>query len=74
MTTKRIVERAIADIEECRDIHAEWADWYDQATPEQRSTPAPVADTAGDSDWHREWIRRYNRVLRILREVGRTAA
>ena len=50
-------KRAIRYIEECRDIHVQWA-----ARPNR-----DIPDAAGDRAWHRKWVRRYDHVLSVLR-------
>jgi len=53
------VQEAIGYIEECRDIHIDWAEYLTD-NPEYDSTQI------GNAEWHWEWVRRYNHVLNIL--------
>lgn len=69
MTSKATIRQAIKDIEECKRIHVDWADWLESAPPEKRRASEPVEDVAGDAGHHRKWARRYDRVLRILRDA-----
>lgn len=57
-------EEAIAFIQECRQIHVDWADYQD-ANPnwEEETPPSRV----GDADHHREWVGKYDRVLDVLK-------
>lgn len=58
-------ERATKDIKEAREIHAEWAEWVEQE-PEEAAEPVAQVETVGDAKFHREWVRRYDRVLEVL--------
>lgn len=62
------VRRAIEIIEECRNIHVQWADFFD-ANPDEKTTPAPLAETAGDQVWHRTWVDNYDKVLGVLNQL-----
>ena len=57
------VDEAIAIIRECREIHVTWADWQ-EANPNWRELVTP--DSPGGPEHHREWVGKYERVLRVL--------
>lgn len=62
------VASAIATIEECQSIHAEWVGFLRSGRPW-----TPTADDVGGEEWHQEWVEKYARVLRVLRAVDEVA-
>lgn len=65
--TKR--EQAIAIIEECREIHANWA--RAMRDPNWGAKQMTRAKAGGGGAWHRKWVKHYDLVLEVLR--GRPA-
>ena len=58
------VEKAIAIITECRQIHVDWADWQDSDSGWRgRVTP----ESPGGPEHHRRWVEEYDFVLEVLR-------
>jgi len=55
---------AIAIIEECREIHKQWADWQDSKGDWKAETKP---DDVGGPEYHREWVAKYEKVLRVLK-------
>lgn len=49
-------QRAIRYIEECKKIHQQWIE-YDVEVK-----------IAGDKEWHKKWVRKYNVVLSELKK------
>lgn len=61
------VKRAIRSIEECRDIHQQWADYFEGKPAEEKKRETRTQGEAlGDRKWHRLWIRKYDHVIRVL--------
>lgn len=58
------VQQAIAYIEECRQIHVDWADWQ-ESNPNWQEYVRPTSP--GLPDHHREWVEKYDHVLNVLR-------
>ena len=59
------LEQALADIRLARQSHVDWAEYLD-ATPERAREMRPQAEVAGSADYHRDWVAKYDRVLRLL--------
>ncbi len=61
------VAKAIADITECRRIHALYVDYF-KGNPEEAAKPddRPYAEVVGDISHHQGWCERYDNVLAIL--------
>lgn len=66
-TTPADPAEAIAIIEDCRQTHVEWAEWQ-EATPDWRAHVD--ADAPGGPEHHREWVRKYDRVLDVLKGIA----
>lgn len=60
-------ELAISYIEECRRIHIAWAEGIESGDTWFHE-PAPRREAGGDAEHHREWVRKYDHVLRVLRD------
>lgn len=60
------IDEAITYIEECRDIHIDWANFL---------TDYPDYDCSevGDAEWHLMWVERYNKTLDVLYATRRLA-
>jgi hypothetical protein len=56
-------ERAISSIEKCRDIHEKWITYI-------ANTPGCDTKNAGGTEWHQEWVERYDQVLTVLRGLS----
>lgn len=68
-TPSKSIATSIRSIEDCRQTHVDWIEWY-KAHPKQERIKGKVA---GDVKHHRLWVRRYNQVLRVLRAKGDAA-
>lgn len=67
MTSASTVRRAIREMTEGRDVHIHWRDALRSGEIDGAETNArTVEETVGGPEWHDEWVRRYDRVLRIL--------
>lgn len=72
VTPDRIAS-AIAAIEQSRQTHVLWVEWYQRQASCQSATCDHIAlDTrlVGDSDFHQACIERYDGVIATLRDVG----
>lgn len=59
-------EEAISIIEECREIHVQYAAWQ-QNNPNWREECVPDENTGGP-EHHLEWVEKYDKVLEVLRD------
>lgn len=58
-------ERAVAIIQEAREIHAKWVTWLEN-DPKNGQEEEPIVETAGDAAHHQRWVDNYDVVLRAL--------
>lgn len=56
---------AIATIEKARETHISWAEWQ-ESDPDWRDQITP--NDPGNPEHHRDWIRKYDQVLNVLRQ------
>jgi hypothetical protein len=62
------VRKAIEIVEHSRWTHAEWIR-YCEEHPDEAARPTPQISVAGDADFHRSRVERYDHVLRVLRSL-----
>lgn len=60
------VDLAIAYIEECRQIHVDWAEWQN-ANPDWQDRVKPTSP--GEPEHHLEWVEKYDHVLSVLKPL-----
>ncbi len=62
------VKKAIAYIEEARESHVLWADILDGEKQRPKWAKHKSVDRlVGTASYHREWVRKYDHVLKMLR-------
>jgi hypothetical protein len=64
----RAVDVALRDIRTARQYHAEWAEAQAAGDPWVLEEEVRT-EVAGDEEWHRLWMKRYDRVLRLLESL-----
>ena len=60
-------QEAIDFINECMDIHQQWQDWITAAGPDWADEVE--SSMVGDAEYHREWIKKYLKVLAVLEDA-----
>ena len=66
MISEGIIKMAINDIEYAKESHAAWAKRFSNPIIEKKYVKTGEWDTAKE---HLNWVKKYNRVLRILKKI-----
>lgn len=64
------LQQAIADMEEARQSHENWADYFERFPEVEKSYLETGEWDSGKV--HREWVEKYDRVLSILKKLKGT--
>lgn len=67
MRTRSAREQAIEAIKDARQAHVDWIEFIEEH-PDKASKPQARIKTAGDAEHHRDWVEKYDVVLKVLKE------
>lgn len=65
-----LIDRALAEMREARDIHQRWADYFKGCSNPNCAYCQREAELVGGCETHEEWVRRYDGWIAVIVFTG----